>query len=131
IGWRQPLVEGTWCIGVCASRSIHRPKPLGKSVVRRAGMEAGRLHVSGIDLLDGTPLLDINPYVPYADSVCEATNDLAPAPPVLLPVSWSSPALDQARMPAGRLQQPVMQLIDQCLAQDPKPAYQQPDASRE
>ena len=128
---RPPRLGGNQRIGVFASRATHRPNPLGQSVVRLNGIEAGRLHVSGIDLLDGTPLLDIKPYVPYADSVCEATNDLAPAPPALLPVSWSSAALDQARMHAGRLQQPVLELIDQCLAQDPKPAYQQPDASRE
>src|SRR5690606_10982809 len=107
---RPPRLGGNQRIGVFASCATHRPNPLGQSVVRLDGIEAGRLHVSGIDLLDGTPLLDIKPYVPYADSVCEATNDLAPAPPVLLPVSWSSAALDQARMHAGRLQQPVLEL---------------------
>ena len=125
---RPPRLGGNQRIDVFASRSTHRPNPIGQSVVRLEGIEAGRLLISGIDLLDGTPILDIKPYVPYAD---DARNALAEAAPVQLAVDWSESALLQARTQAQRLEQPVVELIEQCLAQDPKPAYQRPAADRE
>jgi tRNA-Thr(GGU) m(6)t(6)A37 methyltransferase TsaA len=54
--------------GVLATRSPHRPNPLGLSAVELLGVEDGALRVRGLDLLDGTPILDIKPYVPYADA---------------------------------------------------------------
>ncbi|SDT00610.1 tRNA-Thr(GGU) m(6)t(6)A37 methyltransferase TsaA [Halopseudomonas litoralis] len=128
---RPPRLGGNQRIGVFASRSTHRPNPIGQSVVRLDGIEDGRLLLSGIDLLDGTPILDIKPYVPYADALSDASNTLAEAAPAQLVVDWSEPALQQARAQALRLQQPVIELIEQCLAQDPKPAYQRPDTNRE
>lgn len=128
---RPPRLGGNQRIGVFASRSTHRPNPIGQSVVRLEGIEAGRLLISGIDLLDGTPVLDIKPYVPYADSLPHAQNALANTAPALLPVDWTDTALQQAQAHALRLQQPVVELIEQCLAQDPKPAYQQPEPQRE
>ena len=128
---RPPRLGGNRRIGVFASRATHRPNPIGQSVVKLDRLEPGRLHISGIDLLDGTPVLDIKPYVPYADALPEASNSLAANAPALLPVSWSEDALHQAKAQARRLQQPVVELVEQCLAQDPKPAYQQPDASRQ
>lgn len=128
---RPPRLGGNKRIGVFASRSTHRPNPIGQSVVRLDGIEPGRLLLSGIDLLDGTPILDIKPYVPYADALEDARNSLAESAPPQLSVDWSATALQQARQQAQRLQQPVQELIEQCLAQDPKPAYQRPDAGRE
>ncbi|WP_285275583.1 tRNA (N6-threonylcarbamoyladenosine(37)-N6)-methyltransferase TrmO [Halopseudomonas bauzanensis] len=128
---RPPRLGGNKRIGVFASRSTHRPNPIGQSVVRLDGIEPGRLLLSGLDLLDGTPILDIKPYVPYADALGDARNSLAESAPPQLPVEWSVTALQQAREQAQRLQQPVQELIEQCLAQDPKPAYQRPDADRE
>lgn len=128
---RPPRLGGNQRIGVFASRSTHRPNPLGQSVVRLEGIEAGRLLISGIDLLDGTPILDIKPYVPYADALPDASNLMADAAPAQLAVDWNEPALLQARTQAQRLGQPLVELIEQCLAQDPKPAYQRPDAERE
>ncbi len=128
---RPPRLGGNQRIGVFASRATHRPNPLGQSVVRLEQAEPGYLTVSGIDLLDGTPILDIKPYVPYADVVSDATNQLAPTPPVLLAVNWHRDALAAAHLAATRLGEPVVQLIEQCLAQDPKPAYQQPAPERE
>lgn len=128
---RPPRLGGNKRIGVFASRSTHRPNPIGQSVVRLEGIEPGRLLLSGLDLLDGTPILDIKPYVPYADALGDARNSLAESAPPQLPVEWSITALQQAREQAQRLQQPVQELIEQCLAQDPKPAYQRPDADRE
>ena len=54
--------------GVLATRSPHRPNPIGLSAVELLGVEDGALRVRGLDLLDGTPVLDIKPYVPYADA---------------------------------------------------------------
>lgn len=128
---RPPRLGGNRRIGVFASRATHRPNPIGQSVVRLDAVGNGRLHVSGIDLLDGTPVLDIKPYVPYADLVADARYGLADAPPPLLPVSWQGEALEAARAHAQRLGEPVVELIEQCLAQDPKPAYQLPAPDRE
>lgn len=128
---RPPRLGGNQRIGVFASRATHRPNPIGQSVVRLDGIVDGRLQLSGVDLLDGTPVLDIKPYVPYADAVEGAVNPLAPAPPAPIAVHWQPAALLQAEAEQQRLQQPLVTLVEQCLAQDPKPAYQQPDASRQ
>jgi tRNA (adenine37-N6)-methyltransferase len=128
---RPPRLGGNQRIGVFASRATHRPNPLGQSVVKLEALSPGCLHISGIDLLDGTPVLDIKPYVPYADVVPEAHNGLADGAPPACRVSWEPAALAQARESAGRLGQPVVELIEQCLAQDPKPAYQRPAPERE
>lgn len=127
---RPPRLGGNASIGVFASRATHRPNGIGQSVVRLDRVEPGRLWLSGIDLLDGTPVLDIKPYVPYADSIAEARNEIAEAAPVPIPVQWSAAALVQARQHALRLNEPLVELIEQCLAQDPRPAYQVPDAER-
>jgi tRNA-Thr(GGU) m(6)t(6)A37 methyltransferase TsaA len=58
--------------GVLATRSPHRPNPIGLSAVELAGIEGRTLRLRGVDLLDGTPVLDIKPYVPYADAFPEA-----------------------------------------------------------
>ncbi len=127
---RPPRLGGNKSIGVFASRATHRPNGIGQSAVRLERVEAGRLWVSGIDLLDGTPVLDIKPYVPYADSLPMARNAIAEYAPKLIAVSWQASALQQAQAHALRLQQPVVELIEQCLAQDPRPAYQQPTPER-
>lgn len=54
--------------GVLATRSPHRPNPIGLSAVELVAVEGRTLHLRGVDLLDGTPVLDIKPYVPYADA---------------------------------------------------------------
>lgn len=60
--------------GVFATRAPHRPNPIGLSAVRLLGVEGLVLHVSGLDLLDGTPVLDIKPYVPYCDQIPAANS---------------------------------------------------------
>jgi tRNA-Thr(GGU) m(6)t(6)A37 methyltransferase TsaA len=123
---RPPRLGGNQTIGVFASRATHRPNGIGQSVVRLDKVEAGRLWLSGIDLLDGTPILDIKPYVPYADCVEVAHNHIAATAPATIPVDWQPEALQQAQLHARRLNEPLVELIEQCLAQDPRPAYQQP-----
>ncbi|BCS45918.1 hypothetical protein ALQ89_03627 [Pseudomonas amygdali pv. tabaci] len=127
---RPPRLGGNQSMGVFATRATHRPNGIGQSVVRLDKVEAGRLWLSGIDLLDGTPVLDIKPYVPYADAIAEATNHIASAAPALIPVQWQDAALRQAREHALRLSEPLVELIEQCLAQDPRPAYQLPTPER-
>ncbi|MFK8330224.1 tRNA (N6-threonylcarbamoyladenosine(37)-N6)-methyltransferase TrmO [Pseudomonas sp. BJa5] len=127
---RPPRLGGNTSMGVFATRATHRPNGIGQSVVRLEKVEAGRLLLSGIDLLDGTPVLDIKPYVPYADAVAGATNQMASAPPAPIAVAWSDDALPQARAHAQRLGEPLVELIEQCLAQDPRPAYQVPPPER-
>lgn len=127
---RPPRLGGNQSMGVFATRATHRPNGIGQSVVALEKIEPGKLWLSGIDLLDGTPVLDIKPYVPYADQVPGAFNHMAAAAPSLLPVSWSQPALEQAQLHAQRLSEPLVALIEQCLAQDPRPAYQTPEPER-
>ncbi|MBI6748934.1 tRNA (N6-threonylcarbamoyladenosine(37)-N6)-methyltransferase TrmO [Pseudomonas syringae] len=127
---RPPRLGGNQSMGVFATRATHRPNGIGQSVVKLDKVEAGRLWLSGIDLLDGTPVLDIKPYVPYADAIGDATNHIASAAPALIPVHWQDAALQQAREHALRLNEPLVELIEQCLAQDPRPAYQLPTPER-
>lgn len=127
---RPPRLGGNQTLGVFASRATHRPNGIGQSVVKLEKVEAGRLWLSGIDLLDGTPVLDIKPYVPYADCQLDARNGIAAAPPELIPVEWTPEALAQARLEGERLGEPLVALVEQCLAQDPRPAYQKPQPER-
>lgn len=127
---RPPRLGGNQSMGVFATRATHRPNGIGQSVVKLDKVEPGRLWLSGVDLLDGTPVLDIKPYVPYADAIADATNQIASAAPALIPVHWQDAALQQAREHALRLNEPLVELIEQCLAQDPRPAYQLPTPER-
>ncbi|MEX5543358.1 tRNA (N6-threonylcarbamoyladenosine(37)-N6)-methyltransferase TrmO [Pseudomonas poae] len=128
---RPPRLGGNASMGVFATRATRRPNGIGQSVVKLDKVEAGRLWISGIDLLDGTPVLDIKPYVPYADIIDTATNNVASAAPQLIGVQWLKTALQQAQGHAQRLDEPLVELVEQCLAQDPRPAYQVPTSERE
>ncbi|MGH8355798.1 MAG: tRNA (N6-threonylcarbamoyladenosine(37)-N6)-methyltransferase TrmO [Pseudomonas sp.] len=127
---RPPRLGGNRSLGVFATRSTHRPNGIGQSVVKLERVEPGRLWLSGLDLLDGTPVLDIKPYVPYADRIEGAVNGIADAAPAPIAVDWTEAALRQARAHAERLAEPLVELIEQCLAQDPRPAYQLPQPER-
>lgn len=127
---RPPRLGGNDLLGVFATRSTHRPNGIGQSVVRLEKVEGTSLWVSGVDLLDGTPILDIKPYVPYADAITDASNAIAPAPPPATWVRWQPEAAAAAQQHGLRLGEDVAALVNQCLVQDPKPAYQQPDPER-
>lgn len=73
-GWKARVKppRGTGKRGVFATRSPHRPNALGLSAVELVAVEGRRLRVRGVDLLDGTPILDLKPYVPYADAFPES-----------------------------------------------------------
>ncbi|MDO6746609.1 tRNA (N6-threonylcarbamoyladenosine(37)-N6)-methyltransferase TrmO [Gilvimarinus sp. 1_MG-2023] len=131
---RPPRLGGNRTLGVFATRSPNRPNRLGLSVVKLDRIEtangAVRLHISAHDLLEGTPVLDIKPYIPYADAVPQATNTLAPEPPAKLAVYFSPQAEQDCQAHSERLGQNLTELISQLLAQDPRPQYQSPDPAR-
>lgn len=85
---RPPRLGGNARVGVFASRSNFRPNPIGQSVVQLDSVDCAedgvKLHVSNFDLLDQTPILDIKPYVRYADSLPDAQCSYAPEPPAAL-----------------------------------------------
>jgi hypothetical protein len=78
------------------------------------GDKAPRLFVSGVDLVDGTPVFDIKPYIRYADSIPEARSSFATTPPPPVPVLWEC---------TSSVPEEVRVIIDQSLAQQPQPAY--------
>lgn len=117
---RPPRLGGNKRLGVFATRSGFRPNRIGMSVCELLEIEAdGSLVLKGVDMLDGTPVLDVKPYVPYADSVQIATLAWAEEPPVSLPVRWAESA------DAAQLSDKTRNLLEAVLAQDPRPAYQQ------
>ena len=68
----RPLIDGAEPHGIFATRHFNRPNRLGISVVRVLDIDGGRISFEGVDLLDGTPVLDIRPYIPEFDSVPDA-----------------------------------------------------------
>ncbi len=131
---KPPRLGGNRSLGVFATRSPTRPAPIGLSVVRFAGIrqQDGKLwlDIAGIDLLEGTPVLDIKPYIPYVDRVTDAVNTFAPTPPALLKVEICPDLLDFCRDYHNRSGTDLATLIAQVLQQDPRPQYQQPDGDR-
>lgn len=127
---RPPRLGGNQRLGVFATRSMFRPNPLGLSVVRLEAIQhtvSGIvLSVSGLDLLDGTPVLDIKPYLPYADRVEAAIGGFAPeAPEQQLCVEFSALAEKQCILKSEERSVDVRLLLIQILQQDPRPAYRQ------
>ncbi len=127
---RPPRLGGNRRVGVFASRSPFRPNPIGLSVVKLEQVtvdgEEVVLELSGVDLLDGTPVLDIKPYVPYVDSIPDALSGFAPAPPdALLGVRFSGLAETQLEEREDGVDLRV--LITRLLELDPRPAYAEED----
>lgn len=123
---RPPRLGGNKRVGVFASRSPFRPNPIGLSVVKLESINCHRgecwIEVSGIDLLDGTPVLDIKPYVAYVDSIPEAKSGFAPAAPeAKLTVRFLPEAEEQLIQRQDARQ--VRLFITQVLSLDPRPAY--------
>ena len=123
---RPPRLGGNRRVGVFASRSPFRPNPIGLSVVQleRVVSEGGEvtLEIAGLDLVDGTPVLDVKPYVAYVDSIPGASSGFAAAAPgPLFRVHFSSKALNQlAARPDGKT---LGEMIRALLETDPRPAY--------
>lgn len=120
---RPPRLGGNEKLGVFATRSTHRPNPIGLSVVEllRVEIDSGvRLYIRGADLLDGTPVLDIKPYIPYADALPEARAGFAQFAPPRLCVRWQAEALFAAQS----IPSDVKAMMEEILSFDPRPAYQ-------
>jgi tRNA-Thr(GGU) m(6)t(6)A37 methyltransferase TsaA len=130
-GWkplvRPPRLGGNVKTGVLATRSTFRPNPIGISVVKLDKVVTEKkqtiLHITGLDLLNGTPIIDIKPYVPYSDAIIDADAGFAQEQPdAALSVVFS----DQAQTDLIKYQQrdsELALLIEQVLKQDPRPAY--------
>ncbi|MRI32450.1 tRNA (N6-threonylcarbamoyladenosine(37)-N6)-methyltransferase TrmO [Endozoicomonas sp. OPT23] len=130
-GWRPtirpPRLGGKQRVGVFATRSTHRPNPMGLSVVRLKSIESGNgkliLKLAEADLLDGTPVIDIKPYLPYADALPEAKGGFAPLPAVMAEVEFTEEAMAKCLSYEKRTGRSLVELVKQVLGQDPRPAY--------
>ena len=135
-GWkslvRPPRLGGNKKIGVLATRSTFRPNPVGMSVVQLDNIRQVRLSdgskqvildISGLDLLNGTPIVDIKPYVPYCDNIDNAIAGYAQnRPPIMLNVSFTPSVENELTKHHAEFPE-LKELINQVLKQDPRPAY--------
>jgi tRNA-Thr(GGU) m(6)t(6)A37 methyltransferase TsaA len=113
---RPPRLGGNTAMGVWATRSPFRPNPLGLSCVELLAVEGMELLVQGADLMDGTPIYDIKPYIPYADAWPQARSGF---------VSGAPEATLQVVIPEDLpLDATQREALAQVLALDPRPAYQ-------
>lgn len=115
---RPPRLGGNRKIGVFATRSPFRPNSLGLSAVKIEKIENGEIFISGADLMDGTPVYDIKPYLPAVDAITSATdifNKIAGKKPleVVIPTEFTD------KIPAEKLEP-----LKEILSLDPRPAYQ-------
>ena len=126
---RPPRLGGNKRLGVFATRSTHRPNPIGLSVVKlleiRSEKGEIKLILGGCDLLDGTPILDIKPYLPYADMIPDASGGFASEKPFKkMEVQFSDSAKEACISASQRLNVDIRLFIEQLLCLDPRPAYQ-------
>ncbi|EZQ10002.1 tRNA (N6-threonylcarbamoyladenosine(37)-N6)-methyltransferase TrmO [Acinetobacter sp. Ver3] len=127
---RPPRLGGNKKVGVFATRSMYRPAPIGMSVVQFKKLfkegDSLRLYVSGSDLLDGTPVIDIKPYIQYSDAVVEATSGYAQDKPIQKKVVWSKTAEIQRNQLLDQqcVAESLIKELEQVLSFDPRPSYQ-------
>jgi len=118
---RPPRLGGNKRIGVFATRSPFRPNPLGLSCVKLEGIEIDKnlgpiITVSGADLLDGTPIYDIKPYIPYADAKPDAASGFVGTNKrIRLNVRFEN---------EPNIESSIKEALIQILSEDPRPAYQ-------
>lgn len=136
-GWkpkvRPPRLGGNEKMGVFATRATHRPNALGLSAVTLESIEIEMqnnqksvvLNVSGLDLIDGTPIIDVKPYIPYSDNLPLAHYPFAQNAPETLKVEFTELALQQIKE-----RNEDITFIEQVLEQDPKPAFHEVDSER-
>ena len=121
---RPPRLGGNKRVGVFATRSPFRPNPIGLTAVRLIGVEQTKnkgavLRVAGVDLMNGTPIYDIKPYLPYADSIPEASLGFAGEHLMdVLEVVCSDELW-------GKIPEDKRGALEEVLSQDPRPAYVQ------
>ncbi len=132
-GWRPtirpPGLGGQKRVGVFASRSPHRPNHLGFSAVRLERIEEKKkegvvLHVRGGDFLDGTPVVDIKPYIPYCDAVQGASSGYSGRMSEQLALEFCEQAAQFCAYYEKRNGRKLRKIIEQVLLNDPRPASQ-------
>ncbi len=130
-GWRPtvrpPRLGGNARMGVFATRSTFRPNPIGMSLVELKGIRIEKqqviLELGSLDLVDGTPIVDIKPYLPFAEALPDARAGFAQqAPQADMPVSFTPEAQQQLALHLRHYPH-LERFIQQVLAQDPRPAY--------
>ena len=126
---RPPRLGGNKRMGVFATRSPFRPNPIGMSSVRLVGIEDGDLIVSGADVLDGTPIYDIKPYLSFSDSHEDAKNGFAEETKNRTFEVVLDPAVASA-LHSYCIADDTVEEICYILSQDPRPGYQD-DPERE
>ncbi|ENM5774256.1 tRNA (N6-threonylcarbamoyladenosine(37)-N6)-methyltransferase TrmO [Vibrio mimicus] len=128
-GWkptvRPPRLGGNERIGVFASRATFRPNGIGMSAVELRGVskegDQYYLELGSVDLVNGTPIIDIKPYIPYSDSIANAQGGYAEQEPERIAVTFSEQAQQTLNAhPEGHIRRAA---ISEVLAQDPRPAY--------
>jgi tRNA (adenine37-N6)-methyltransferase len=131
--WRPtiepPRLSQTKRVGVFASRSPHRPNPIGLSVVKLEKIDwyapgGIEIQVSGLDIMDGTPVLDIKPYLPYADCIADAGSGWAEGEVEKYPVLFSAQSLQSLSVLGKQAHPRLRELIEQMLEWDPRPTSQ-------
>nr|WP_275661194.1 tRNA (N6-threonylcarbamoyladenosine(37)-N6)-methyltransferase TrmO [Vibrio mediterranei] len=128
-GWkptvRPPRLGGNERVGVLASRATFRPNGIGMSSVELKGIRQQSsqvfIDVGSVDLVDGTPIVDIKPYIPYSDSIPDAIGGYAESEPESIEVAFSDIALEV--LAKDKEVAYKTQVIREVLAQDPRPAY--------
>lgn len=125
---RPPRLGGNRRMGVFATRSPFRPNPIGLSLVELVSVDSVKdmgltLLVQGVDMLDGTPVYDIKPYLPYVEGVRDAAGGFAEEVKGVklqaeIPEKWKSEISQDKRL-----------VLEEMLREDPRPAYQD-DAER-
>lgn len=123
---RPPRLGGNERVGVFASRSPSRPNGLGLSLVQLLAVEPGALRVAGVDAVDGTPVYDVKPYLPWCEARPDARSDWAKDAPSI------RGAADVMIPPeiAAQLSEPMLTLVRQLLGLNLQPAYQAPEEGR-
>ena len=126
---RPPRLGGNTRLGVFATRSPFRPNPIGLSCVKLDSIELSTpdgpvLHVSGVDLMDGTPIYDIKPYIPYTDCVTDATSGFTGT------VTMHKLNVDIPKHLEAKTKPGTLNALRAILAEDPRPRYQD-DPDRE
>ncbi len=130
-GWRPtvrpPRLGGKTRVGVFASRSNFRPNPIGQSVVRLESIDTTSgnviLDISGHDLLDETPVLDIKPYLGYADCIPDSRDGYAQSAPSSLRVVFTKAAEAQCHQLEASGHGDIAGMLQALLVQDPRPAF--------
>jgi len=134
-GWRPtvrpPRLGGNARMGVFATRSTFRPNPVGMSLVELKAVRCEGnqviLQLGSLDLVDGTPVIDIKPYLPFAEALPDARAGFAQLPPAAaMPVAFSEHALKQIADEQAHFPH-LQRFIHDVLAQDPRPAYRKGD----